>query len=427
VKHGRIFQQQFEIGSREALSYSYKQLRELTNILVTPLSVEDQQIQSMNDASPTKWHLAHTSWFFETFILKDYLKNYLPHKKNYDYLYNSYYQSLGPQYLRSDRGVISRPTVEKIMKYREWIDEKILECIASVDDVSYEAVYSLVTLGINHEQQHQELLLTDIKHAFSLNPVYPKYKDCKRANNSQNDIKWIPFDEGKYRIGYEGLNFSYDNEGPAFDYLLQPFELASRLITNREYIAFILDGGYEKPGFWLSDGWYWVKNENIKSPLYWKKEGDQWYYYTLGGFLPVDLDEPVSHVSFYEADAYARWVGNRLPTEFEWEVACPNPIAEKHLLDIDYLHPRAASENGIVQMIGDVWEWTSSPYTGFPRFNPVQGPIGEYNGKFMCNQLVLKGGSCVTPLQHIRSTYRNFFSPGTRWQFCGIRLARDIS
>ncbi|MEC7838697.1 MAG: ergothioneine biosynthesis protein EgtB [Chlamydiota bacterium] len=423
VANDRIFQQLFDIGTREQLIANYKKVRELTRTLVAPLSPEDQQLQSMDDASPTKWHLAHTSWFFEIFVLKDYLEGYGPYTKEFAYLYNSYYQSIGPQYDRPKRGVISRPSVDEIVGYRKWTDEKMLECIANVSDRDFSKLYSLVTLGINHEQQHQELLLTDIKHAFSLNPLYPKYKECKREKSVSAPLDWLSFDGGQFRIGYEGKNFSYDNEGPAFDMLLQPYQLASRLVTNREFLAFIEDGGYENPTFWLSDGWYWVNRGGIKKPLYWQKEG-KWHYYTLGGYLPIEMDEPVCHVSFFEADAFARWSGARLPTEFEWEVACPNSISQKHLLNLDCLHPKSECSHGLVQMIGDVWEWTSSPYTGFPNFNPVQGPIGEYNGKFMCNQIVLKGGSCVTPLDHIRSTYRNFFPPEIRWQFCGFRLAK---
>ncbi len=424
----------------------YRQCRAVSEALAEPLSPEDQTLQSMPDASPTKWHLAHTSWFFETLLLKVYGHNFQPFHPQFEYLFNSYYQSIGPQYSRPARGLISRPGVEEVMEYRAYVDRgmgELLESLAGRDKELSNDIIKLTTLGVHHEQQHQELILTDIKHALAQNPLFPPYRAAPDSvgltDTSASPLQWISFDEGLYDIGSigegkgKGEDFCFDNEQPRHKHYLQSFRLASRPITNGEYCQFMDEGGYHNPLLWLFDGWSWVQSQQIKSPLYWQNIEGEWHYYTLAGLCPVNPAEPVTHVSYYEAQAYANWCGKRLATEQEWEVASQGLLVKERrqgMLDIERLHPQVADgtlvQSGLEQMFGDVWEWTQSPYSPYPGYQALPGAVGEYNGKFMCNQMVLRGGSCVTPVGHIRPGYRNFFIPSARWQFTGIRLAETV-
>lgn len=393
-----------------------------TSLRITePFSAEDQMLQSMPEASPTKWHLAHTTWFFETFILLPYLRNYKPFDPRYKYLFNSYYKQLGSHPYRGARGLMSRPSLQQIHAYRDYVERALLNL---VEDANRE-ILELVELGLNHEQQHQELILTDIKHALWSSPLRPE------AGNRSSDvieipaIAWNEFEEGTYWIGHEGEGFAFDNETPRHQVFLQAFRIASRPVTNGEYLEFMNDNGYKRPELWLSDGWDTVCNQHWDAPLYWEQRDEgSWWQFTINGFRELDLSEPVCHVSFYEADAYARWAGARLPREEEWEVAAANMPTRGTFLEDHVFQPQPASGEGNQQMFGDVWEWTASPYVAYPGFQPAAGLIGEYNGKFMCNQMVLRGGSCATPSSHIRASYRNFFPPQARWQFSGIRLAQ---
>jgi ergothioneine biosynthesis protein EgtB len=417
------------ILSPDIVSY-FTRVRTFTEKLCEPLSTEDYVIQPMEEVSPTKWHLAHTSWFFETFVLKQYLKNYSPLNPQYTYLFNSYYNQAGLRHFRPKRGLISRPTVQDTYAYRRYIDEHITDLLTGADERLLSEIAPLIILGCNHEQQHQELILTDIKYVFAQNPLYPVYipSDVK-MNGDIPSLRWISYPEGTYRIGFTGGVFSYDNEGPSHRVFLEPYRLATRLITNREYIAFIEDGGYRRPELWLSLGWNAVEKNEWQAPLYWNRHDDAWWYFTLGGFREVDLDEPVCHVSYFEADAYARWADARLPYESEWEISAQDVPVEGNFVENERYHPVPLSGSAEykdipLQLYGDVWEWTQSHYSPYPGFKPVEGAIGEYNGKFMCNQFVLRGGSCATSKTHIRKTYRNFFDPHARWQFSGIRLAK---
>lgn len=418
--------------AQKALADSYQTVRNFTESLCQPLATEDYVIQSMPDVSPTKWHLAHTSWFFETFVLAKVNPDYKSLHPQYSFLFNSYYVQAGERHTRSERGLLSRPTVEGVYRYRHYVDENMLEFLNRAEEAQMEKVGSVIEVGLHHEQQHQELMLTDIKHVFSVNPLRPAYLNVKDSNSLHStvpEMKWVPSPEGVYRIGHEGDGFAYDNESPRHREFLEPFRIASRLVTNREYLEFMEDGGYQRPELWLSDGWYTVESNKWKAPLYWEKRDGCWWYFTLSGMRELDLDEPVCHISHYEADAYARWAGARLPTESEWEVAASNLSAEGNFVENGNYHPVALSKenrNGeLMQMFGDVWEWTGSPYTPYPGFKTLPGALGEYNGKFMANQMVLRGGSCATSKSHIRKTYRNFFPSGARWQFMGIRLAQD--
>lgn len=415
---------------RTELTQNFRAVRFFSCTLCNPLKIEDYVIQSMPDVSPAKWHLAHTSWFFETFVLKEIGKDYKPFNPAFNYLFNSYYVQAGERFTRSMRGLLSRPTVSEVCDYRKYVDDNILSFLDKASDEEVDAIAPIIELGLNHEQQHQELILTDIKHVFSINPLYPVYSTAKESQVVHiPPVEWISFDEGIYRIGYEGKGFAFDNEMPVHKVFLEPYRLASRLVTNGEYLDFIEAGGYRHPELWLSDGWMTAEKENWQAPLYWEKRNGEWYNFTLGGLLRLNPSEPVCHVSYYEADAYARWAGFRLPKEEEWEAAASDHPMDGNFVENGRFHPAPLMYNIaspiLNQMYGDVWEWTSSPYIAYPGFRPQMGALGEYNGKFMANQMVLKGGSCATSLWHIRRTYRNFFHPESRWQFTGIRLAKD--
>lgn len=415
---------------RHFVSVRYKEVRRQTYDLCAPLAVEDYVIQTMVDVSPPKWHLAHTSWFFETFLLIPFLKSYRVFHGQYGYLFNSYYETVGRFYPRKQRGLLSRPTTQAIYDYRAYVDEHIEKLISSVTDDHWQTCFDRLILGIHHEQQHQELLYTDIKHIFATNPMRPIYKtqtDKSSAISTRpGGIEWLSNDGGLVNIGYAGKDFAFDNEMPHHQVYLEGFRYASRLVTNGEYKEFIDAGGYQHPEFWLSDGWKTVNEQQWVAPLYWEMIDNQWWTMTLDGMRIVDDNEPVCHVSYYEADAFARWSHKRLLTETEWEnVACSAEVLG-NFRESGSLHPvPAQTGKSLQQIFGDVWEWTQSPYVSYPGYHPPAGAIGEYNGKFMCNQLVLRGGSCVTPISHIRATYRNFFFPADRWQFTGIRLGDD--
>ncbi len=454
---------------KSALGARYADVRRITEQLVEPLSAEDMMVQSMSDASPVKWHLAHTSWFFETFLLTPHLPRYQPLDPQYCFLFNSYYKQLGAHPNRAIRGTFSRPTLEQVRRYRAHVDSGmhlLLEKHAA-------ELLDVVELGINHEQQHQELIVTDIKHALWSNPLRPAYlSDDRVAQVSDPGTRvedprhtnWCEFAGGEYEVGHADEGFAFDNESPRHRVYLDPFRLASRLVTNAEYLEFINGGGYRQPELWLSDAWDHLSAAGWQAPLYWEQRDNVWLAFTCAGMQPVAPDEPVCHISFYEADAFARWAGARLPREEEWEVAAessvvsrqspeqtlrkgtalavPNgrrevralapeglgPELQPNLLDTGRFHPTPARDDtGLQQMFGDVWEWTASPYVAYPGYRAAAGALGEYNGKFMCNQMVLRGGSCATPASHIRATYRNFFPPHARWQFMGIRLANDCA
>jgi ergothioneine biosynthesis protein EgtB len=418
--------------SFEDLSRRYARIRQFSERLCESLSAEDCAIQSMPDASPTRWHLAHTTWFFETFVLSQET-GYRAWNAHFKYLFNSYYNAVGDQFPRSHRGLLSRPRLRDVMDYRAYVDER-LHALLAAGQLSRQRLTRL-ELGLQHEQQHQELILTDIKHLFAQNPLFPRYRDdpfeSEAVSHGQGDT-WIRFPEGLYAIGHDGEGFAFDNESPQHRVFLGTFAIHSDLVTCGQYVEFIQDGGYRRPELWLSAGWQQVQQHNWQAPLYWHYRDGGWCQFTLAGLAPVDPLQPVCHVSYFEADAFARWARSRLPTEAEWEVAAEEvPIAgnfaDRLLQDSKALHPsaRPQHEQAPRQMFGDVWEWTASPYVAYPGFVPSEGALGEYNGKFMCNQFVLRGGSCATPQDHIRRTYRNFFPPEARWQFSGIRLARS--
>lgn len=406
--------------------FAFRTVRSLTERLAEPLSPEDCLVQSMPDASPVKWHLAHTTWFFETFVLGPFLPGYRPFHPAFGYLFNSYYNAVGSRHPRPQRGLLTRPSLGEVIQYRAYVDEHMAGLLAQGP---VDAVGSVVTLGLNHEQQHQELIVTDLKHALSCNPLRPAYRENgldKEQERGAPPFWWIEQTGGTVCAGHSGAGFFFDNEGPRHRVLLSPFRLGSRLVTNAQFQEFIADGGYRRPELWLSDGWAACQERRWEAPLYWFMEGDDWQHFTLDGVAPVAPADPVCHFSFYEADAFARWAGARLPTEFEWEsVATDLPVAG-NFLESDLLRPAPPTQvAGAVQMFGDVWEWTASPYIAYPGYRTPPGALGEYNGKFMCNQFVLRGGSCATPRGHVRATYRNFFPPDARWQFSGLRLARD--
>ena len=413
----------------DSLAERYRVVRARTRALAAPLSAEDQVVQSMTDASPTKWHLAHTTWFFETFILRDHAPAYRPFDARFHYLFNSYYEAEGPRHPRAERGLLTRPTLEAVHAYRAHVDEGMDALLAgSGARLAEEGLARLVELGLNHEQQHQELLLMDIKHVLSRNPLRPAYAPPTGARAAKaQPLRWSSFAGGIHAIGHDGRGFCFDNETPRHRVWLEDFRLASRPVNNAEYLAFIEDGGYREPRWWLADGWQAVQEHRRRAPLYWFEEDGRWREFTLHGAQALDPAAPVVHVSYYEADAFAAWAGKRLPTEAEWEVAATSePCAPD--ADEFRLHPIAAQEgDGLQQMTGGVWEWTSSPYTAYPGFRPAPGAVGEYNGKFMVNQWVLRGGCCVTPVGHVRPTYRNFFYPHQSWPFTGIRLAEDAA
>ncbi len=407
--------------------------RQLSLSLASKLTDEDMVVQAMDDASPAKWHLAHTTWFYESFILQPFVKGYKEFSGDFSYCFNSYYEAKGDRHPRRHRGLLTRPSTKEVLSYRAHVNvhlEKLVEDL-SHNPSDLASVPQLLDVGINHEQQHQELMLTDILALFARQPLRPSYctdKMPKSSNVAQHPLSWVPFRGGVTEIGYAGPAFSYDNEGPRHHVLLHPFKLANRCVTNAEWIAFIDDGGYSDPLVWLAEGWDCVQRNQWQAPEYWEKKDDVWCQMTLAGLHRVEGAQPVCHVSYYEADAFARWAGKRLPTEFEWEFACTETgdDATANTLGQGRLSPAPATTTDVdvaSQMIGDVWEWTSSAYQAYPGYQAAEGALGEYNGKFMCSQYVLRGGSCVTPDGHIRPTYRNFFYPYQRWQFMGLRLA----
>ncbi len=402
------------VFSQSRLARSLFETRAHSLALAAPLSAEDQVVQANDDASPTKWHLAHVTWFFETFLLKPFLPSYRLFDARFPFCFNSYYEAEGDRHPRGRRGLLTRPTHDEVLAYRAHVDDGLRRLIDAGalerDDVS-----QIVAIGINHEQQHQELILTDILSLFAASPLRPAYREAPVAPKPVapepepvRPVRYHAFAGGLRGIGHDGAGFAFDNEGPRHEALVHPFLLADRLVTNGEWLAFVEDGGYRDPRPWLADGWATVKREGWNAPLYWETHDGAWFHMTLGGLVALDLARPVAHVSFYEADAYARWAGKRLPTEFEWETA-------------------ATEGDGLVDLVGAVWQWTGSAYLPYPRYRPAPGAIGEYNGKFMCGQHVLRGSSIATPAGHTRATYRNFFYPQQRWQFTGLRLASDAS
>jgi ergothioneine biosynthesis protein EgtB len=413
------------------LAARYQTIRATTEQLAAPLSAEDCALQSMPDASPTKWHLAHTSWFFETFLLEKYLDDYSSFHPQFKVLFNSYYNSVGEKHPRSKRGLLSRPGLDEVYAYRRHVDEQILALLDRKDAVDL-LLPDLIELGLHHEQQHQELILTDVKHLLFCNPLRPAYqKPWPLTPIQARESGWHFYSGGMRHIGHAGDGFAFDNEQPCHQQYVPAFELASHPVTHGEYMDFIADGGYTRPELWLSLGWDAVQADDWKAPPYWELCNEKWHTFTLHGMVVIDRNTPVCHVSYFEADAYARWAGARLPTEAEWEVAACDIPVRGNFLESGALHPLALSEergnSSLAQIFGDVWEWTQSSYSAYPGYQPAAGAVGEYNGKFMCNQYVLRGGSCATPRSHIRATYRNFFPPEARWQFSGIRLARNAT
>jgi ergothioneine biosynthesis protein EgtB len=402
------------LPTRDAVWQRYQSVRGDTERLAAPLAVEDYVVQTMPDVSPPKWHLAHVSWFFEHFVVAPYARGFQPFHPQFGYLFNSYYETVGTFF--------SRPTVDEVYRYRAHVDRAVADVIAAVGDNGWPEVARRIELGVHHEQQHQELLLTDIKHLYAFNPLRPAYRSPLDAGaGPARPLGWLEFQAGIREIGWAGRGFAFDNESPRHRVFLEPFRLADRLVTNGEYLAFMDDRGYSRADLWLSDGWRTVKERGWDAPLYWERIDGEWWQMTLAGMRRVDEREPVCHVSYYEADAFARWAVKRLPTESEWEVAAAAAPITGNFRESGRFHP--APSDGGTQLFGDVWEWTSSSYSPYPGFRPLEGNLGEYNGKFMANQLVLRGGSCVTPAPHMRVTYRNFFYSPDRWQFMGIRLA----
>lgn len=423
---------------REAHRRYFDAVRGASAALAAPLSAEDMQVQSMADVSPTKWHLAHTSWFFETFILKPHSAGYAPFHEAYEVLFNSYYNAIGEQFSRPHRGLLSRPSIADIRAYRAHVDRAMAALIESASQTLWRTLQPLLVMGVNHEQQHQELILMDIKHVLSQNPLKPAaYPDIETAEPSDTvTMGWTGFEGGRVSLGAERERFAFDNEGPRHEALLYPFELGTRLVTNGDFLAFIEEGGYREPRFWLSDGWAQITQEGWTAPLYWRRdEHGVWQEFTLHGERPLDPARPLTHISFYEAAAYADWAEARLPSEAELEVATRacGDLEAANLLDVDpaghgpasEVRPRAAERDGLGQLVGDVWQWTRSAYAPYPGYRASAGAVGEYNGKFMCDQWVLRGGCCATPRGHIRASYRNFFPSPARWAFSGLRLARD--
>ena len=406
----------------------YLAIRAQTKRITAPLTAEDQMIQSMEDTSPTKWHLAHTTWFFETFALKTFLTGYQPLNDTYGYLFNSYYVQAGARFMRDRRGLISRPSVQEVWDYRNYVDEHMVKLLKQSPS---QKLTDILEIGINHEQQHQELMVTDIQHALFANPLAPSYFDEPRPQSHPTpDMDWITFDEGIVHIGHTQPGFAYDNEGPSHRQYLENFALGNRPISNQEVLDFIGDGGYSNPLVWLSSGWAIRELEEWHHPLYWDHKGDEWTEFTLFGKGPVDPNAPATHLSYYEADAIARWMGVRLPTEFEWEHAAgTSQLGAGHFSDEFSFYPHFTDKSldvPLIHMLGSSWEWTNSHYSPYPGYKPVDGALGEYNGKFMANQFVLRGGSCATPANHIRLTYRNFFPAHARWQYATFRPAKRL-
>jgi len=431
AKNIQDYPAQAQLSPRQTLFEDYMRVRRFSEQLCVPLETEDYVIQSMPDVSPTRWHLAHTSWFFETFVLSSFTAGYTSPHPQYAYLFNSYYNSVGERHCRPKRGLISRPTVKETYAYRHYVDECVSDFLLTCTEEVLSKAAPVVTLGIHHEQQHQELMVTDIKHVLSCNPLHPVYLERTLPSaEPPADLQWISYPERLAWVGYEDNGFFYDNEGPSHREFVDSYQLGSRLITNAEYLQFIEDGGYQNPLLWLSSGWNTVQSEQWQAPLYWERHDGQWMMMTLSGLRPVELAEPVCHVSYYEADAYARWADARLATEAEWELAARQVPLTGNFVEDQSFHPvpieTSVDASKPAQMYGDVWEWTQSAYLPYRGYRPAPGALGEYNGKFMCNQFVLRGGSCATSITHIRPTYRNFFPPDARWQFMGIRLAREV-
>lgn len=410
------------------LQERFLKVRHATERLAAPLTEEDCALQAMPDASPTKWHLAHTSWFFETFLLEKYSSDFKPFDPSFRVLFNSYYNGVGAKHPRAERGLISRPDLARVLEYRRHVTARIIDTLPRL--LSNADATALMWLGCNHEEQHQELILTDLKYLLAKNPLKPAYETRWPLTTIEaRQHRWLDYAGGLVEVGHNGGGFCFDNEGPRHKVFLQPFQLASHPVTHGEFAAFIADGGYLRPELWLSMGWDWIQANRIEAPLYWQRDGDNWRTFTLRGMADIDPHTPICHISYFEADAYARWAGARLPREAEWEFAAANQPRAGNFLEDHALHPLALREETAAdvpaQLFGDVWEWTQSAYLPYPGFKAAEGAVGEYNGKFMCNQFVLRGGSCVTPRAHIRATYRNFFPPDARWQFSGLRLARD--
>ncbi len=415
----------------ESLVSRFDEVRSRTEHLAAPLSPEDQTVQSMADVSPTKWHRAHVTWFFETFVLADHEPSFTPFQDKYWFLFNSYYEAVGPRFARAERGVITRPGAHDVGVYRDNVDARLRDLVAGLDGGTLEKITPTIELGFHHEQQHQELLLMDIKHVLSVNPLRPTYAGRPSAAAESDTLGWVDVEGSLVEIGHDGTGFSFDNELPRHQTWLEPYRLADRLVTNGEWLEFMTGGGYRRAEFWLSDGWSRIQAEGWRAPFYWEQIDGVWFEHSLNGTWPVNPGLPVSHVSHYEADAYASWAGKRLPTEAEWEHAVvadgqgDPPVGIGNLADTETFHPRAAGPptGRLRQVYGDCWEWTSSAYLAYPGFHPAEGAIGEYNGKFMSNQMVLRGGCALTPSGHARASYRNFFSPGSRWALSGVRLA----
>lgn len=406
----------------------YLEVRAATDALAAPLSAEDCGVQSMPEASPTKWHLAHTSWFFETFLLARHLPGYRPFHPRFGFLFNSYYDAVGPRLARPERGLLSRPSLEEVIAYRRHVDARLEELLRRTRDGDLAELVPAILLGLHHEQQHQELLLTDIKHALWSNPLRPAYRALPPPRSGEPTQQgWAAYPEGVRWIGYHGLGFSFDNERPRHRVFVDAYRLGTRPVTNAEYANFIEDGGYRRPELWLSEGFDHARRGGWSAPLYWEGADGAWQVFTLAGMRPLDPDEPVCHVSYYEADAFARWAKARLPTEAEWEIAANHLDVEGSFAESGRLHPSPCGlgAEAMAQLYGEVWQWTASAYAPYPGFEPEPGAFGEYNGKFMVSQMVLRGGSCVSPRTHLRATYRNFWAPHSRWQFSGIRLAHD--
>ncbi len=403
----------------------FARVRAFSDHLRAPLAVEDYVVQTMPDMSPTKWHLAHTTWFFETFVLKPHAPGYTPLTDVFEYLFNSYYNAVGQQFPRPLRGHLSRPTVQDVLDYRAHVDAA-MQTFFEAGGCEDPHIAELVVLGTHHEEQHQELIVTDLKHLFAQNPLFPAYRPAQpHGRGAAAALGWLPREEGIYEMGFRGEGFHFDNEEPRHRVFLNPFALADRLVTNGEFLQFIDDGGYRQSRYWLSEGWDAVQSDGWNAPAYWYQVDGGWKQQTLGGLRDLDLNEPVCHVSYYEADAYANWTGYRLPTEAEWEVVARDYPVAGNFVEDGYFHPIPADGES-PQFFGDVWEWTRSPYVAYPGYRAAAGALGEYNGKFMCNQFVLRGGSCATAHEHTRVSYRNFFGPASRWQFAGLRLARDL-
>lgn len=404
----------------------FRSVRAATEALCIPLVTEDYVVSSMPDVSPTKWHLAHTSWFFETFVLTPHHAAYRPLNPAYAFLFNSYYVQAGERHCRAQRGLVTRPTVEQVFAYRAWIDDAMERLMTDIAGDSTHPAWSLIEIGLHHEQQHQELLLTDIKHVFFTNPLRPAYRTTPLPMAGVAEQGWHTISEGVHEIGHVGEGFHFDNEGPRHRTFLAGARIAHRLVTNAEFAEFITDDGYATPSLWLSAGWATVQEHGWQAPLYWERTGDAWHEFTLAGLHPVDVHAPVTHISHYEADAFARWAQQRLPTEPEWEVSARALPLAGRFTDAGLFHPSADATTGLQQLHGDAWQWTQSAYLPYPGYRPATGALGEYNGKFMSDQWVLRGSSCATPASHARHTYRNFFPSDARWQFTGIRLARDL-